>query len=325
MTLDELLEQFDEVLEGGLKITGKKTVVDVEKLKITINMTNCFSVAGVPYETELFRGNNKTAKRGSSLDVMLFELPCSFDAGRGFDYITDFWNFKSKSENRNGSSWYQSKNCVPWSLECIPDYDYKTDKGGIYTLDKLEQEYNNYKNGLESIVIGTQHFDFGDENLCIDVTDYVLKCIRTNTNYGLCLSCLPFYEKKNLDELQIIDFFNDNTNTFCNVYGVKKINISTVGKHKYPINKIVFNRLSGDLNTHNILHPTQKPVAILEYLIKTYTLENETVLDNCMGSGSTGVACINTNRNFIGIEKDDKYFEIAKNRIEKCQKSIFDL
>lgn len=119
--------------------------------------------------------------------------------------------------------------------------------------------------------------------------------------------------------------FNDNTNTFCNVYGVKKINISTVGKQKYPINKIVFNRLSGDLNTHNILHPTQKPVAILEYLIKTYTLENETVLDNCMGSGSTGVACINTNRNFIGIEKDDKYFEIAKNRIEKCQKSIFDL
>jgi len=53
----------------------------------------------------------------------------------------------------------------------------------------------------------------------------------------------------------------------------------------------------------------------LEYLIKTYTLEGETVLDNTMGSGSTGVACINTKRNFIGIEKDDKYFEIAKNRI----------
>lgn len=65
------------------------------------------------------------------------------------------------------------------------------------------------------------------------------------------------------------------------------------------------------------LHPTQKPVALLEYLIKTYTLEGETVLDNCMGSGSTGVACINTNRNFIGIEKDDKYFEIAKKRIEE--------
>ena len=63
------------------------------------------------------------------------------------------------------------------------------------------------------------------------------------------------------------------------------------------------------------LHPTQKPIALFEYLIKTYTNENETVLDNCMGSGTTGVACKNTNRNFIGIEKDDKYFEIAEKRI----------
>lgn len=63
-------------------------------------------------------------------------------------------------------------------------------------------------------------------------------------------------------------------------------------------------------------HATQKPVPLLEYLIKTYTNEGETVLDNCMGSGSTGVACLNTNRKFIGIEKDDNYFEIAKKRIE---------
>ena len=63
-------------------------------------------------------------------------------------------------------------------------------------------------------------------------------------------------------------------------------------------------------------HPTQKPVALLEYLIKTYTLENETVLDFTMGSGSTGVACKNLNRKFIGIEKELKYFNIAKERIE---------
>lgn len=69
-------------------------------------------------------------------------------------------------------------------------------------------------------------------------------------------------------------------------------------------------------NTKDILHPTQKPLNVLEYLIKTYTLENETVLDFTMGSGSTGVACKNLNRNFIGIEKDEKYFEIAKKRIE---------
>ena len=70
------------------------------------------------------------------------------------------------------------------------------------------------------------------------------------------------------------------------------------------------------------LHPTQKPIKLLEYLIKTYTNENEVVLDNCMGSGSTGVACINTNRKFIGIELEEKYFNIAKNRIEEAQNNI---
>ena len=65
-------------------------------------------------------------------------------------------------------------------------------------------------------------------------------------------------------------------------------------------------------------HPTQKPVALLEYLIKTYTNEGETVLDNCMGSGSTGVACVNTNRNFIGYELNEKYFKIAEKRINEA-------
>ena len=68
-------------------------------------------------------------------------------------------------------------------------------------------------------------------------------------------------------------------------------------------------------------HPTQKPVALLEYLIKTYTLENETVLDFTMGSGSTGVAAINTNRDFIGIELDRDYFDISEHRIQKASKS----
>ena len=78
----------------------------------------------------------------------------------------------------------------------------------------------------------------------------------------------------------------------------------------YPKNILDFKR---DLPN---IHPTQKPVELLKYLIKTYTKENEIVLDNCMGSGSTGVACKQTNRRFIGIELDNKYFNIAKERIE---------
>jgi len=81
----------------------------------------------------------------------------------------------------------------------------------------------------------------------------------------------------------------------------------------YPSNLIEFKR------DQDSMHPTQKPVALLEYLIKTYTLENETILDNTMGSGSTGVACVNTKRNFIGIEKVPNYFNIAKQRIEDAQ------
>lgn len=69
-------------------------------------------------------------------------------------------------------------------------------------------------------------------------------------------------------------------------------------------------------------HPTQKPVALLEYLIRTYTDEGDIVMDNCMGSGTTGVACMNTGRNFIGYEKEKKYFDISQERIFSAQKGI---
>ena len=76
-------------------------------------------------------------------------------------------------------------------------------------------------------------------------------------------------------------------------------------------------------NRTNVVHPTQKPVALMEYLIRTYTNEGDTVLDNCMGSGTTGVACANTGRKFIGIEKDAGYFAISQRRIEQAQQQLF--
>ena len=87
-------------------------------------------------------------------------------------------------------------------------------------------------------------------------------------------------------------------------------------EYKNPTTLIEFDKVR-----KGSVHPTQKPVDLLEYLIKTYTLENEIVLDFTMGSGSAGVACLNTNRKFIGIELDEKYFEIAKNRIEETLKT----
>lgn len=92
---------------------------------------------------------------------------------------------------------------------------------------------------------------------------------------------------------------------------VKKVQTKNNGT-RYPrsIQKFNTNKSKGSL------HPTQKPIDLLQYLIKTYTNEGDLILDNCMGSGSTGIACLNTNRKFIGIEKDENYFNIAKRRIE---------
>ena len=84
---------------------------------------------------------------------------------------------------------------------------------------------------------------------------------------------------------------------------------------KYPKSILTFPRPASS----KMLHPTEKPVELLEYLIKTYSNENDVILDNCMGSGSTGVAALNTNRRFIGIELDEKYFNIAKDRLENIR------
>ena len=92
---------------------------------------------------------------------------------------------------------------------------------------------------------------------------------------------------------------------------------------RYPHDVIEFSNRNGAVfgNTANVTkHPTQKPVPLLEYLISTYSNEQDIVLDNCMGSGSTGVACIHTNRKFIGMEIDKNYFEIAQQRIENKKK-----
>jgi len=87
---------------------------------------------------------------------------------------------------------------------------------------------------------------------------------------------------------------------------------------RYPIQLLKFNR---DILTSNF-HPTQKPVALFEYLIKTYTNEGDLVLDNCAGSGTTGVACKNLKRNCILIEKDEEYYKIAERRINQTSENL---
>lgn len=109
-------------------------------------------------------------------------------------------------------------------------------------------------------------------------------------------------------------------NPKSNLYGQERSYININNGTRYPVSVIDFSAP----NNKDRLHPTQKPVELLEYLIKTYTDPGDVVLDNCMGSGSTGVACVRTGREFVGIEMDPGYFETARERIDKAQIDIED-
>lgn len=135
--------------------------------------------------------------------------------------------------------------------------------------------------------------------------------LKSHENILVFYKKLPIY---NPQKWKGKPYFAKSGNRTSSNYGNFDGDYHTENKNgmRYPIDIIKFNKEQG-------LHPTQKPVALLEYLIRTYTNEGDTVLDNCMGSGSTGIACINTGRNFIGIELDSGYFEIAKKRIEGAE------
>jgi DNA modification methylase len=126
-----------------------------------------------------------------------------------------------------------------------------------------------------------------------------------------------FYNKQCTYNPQITDKPKENIRPVTNstklsdCYGQRKLDVHKLPPDKsMPIDILKFN------TEQNQIHPTQKPVALFEYLIKTYTNEGETVLDNCAGSGTTMIACINTNRNYIGFEKEEKYYQIIQDRIK---------
>lgn len=118
---------------------------------------------------------------------------------------------------------------------------------------------------------------------------------------------LPLYNpQKEIGYKPYTSMTGSKTKNYGKFKSIKTVNDGS----RYPTNVLAFNKVS------KTIHPTQKPVDLLEYLIKTYTNEGMTVLDNVMGSGSTGVACKNLNRNFIGIEKYPDYFKLAKERLD---------
>jgi DNA modification methylase len=111
-------------------------------------------------------------------------------------------------------------------------------------------------------------------------------------------------------------------------YGKCLVSTKSGNTDRYPLSIQSFTSINGNSKSGEIqIHPTQKPIALFEYMIRTYTNEGDIVLDNCSGSGTTGIAAINTNRNFILIESDDNYYNLSSERIEKhivdLQESLF--
>lgn len=199
----------------------------------------------------------------------------------------------------------------------------------IIPFDKLWEQYNRIIKDKGAIVLfGTEPFSSYLRLSNIDNYRYDLvwkkqkpcNFFQLKRRFGKCTENIcVFYKNQCTYNPQMSKFegkpVSNNTNkTHKSILSGKN---STLIKpyvdngYRYPIDILEFNRVK----YKEQLHPTQKPVELLEYLIKTYTNENDTVLDNCMGSGSTGIAAINTNRKFIGIEKNEEYFKIAKERI----------
>ena len=133
-----------------------------------------------------------------------------------------------------------------------------------------------------------------------------------------CEKQSSYYPQKTFGHVRKTSLARHKQNTHNNqaeIYGKSDAFTDYDTTERYPRSVVLF---KSDKQVE-AYHPTQKPVALLEYLIKTYTNEDETVLDFTAGSGTTGVACVNTGRNFIGIEKDPQYFEIAKERIAEAE------
>lgn len=199
----------------------------------------------------------------------------------------------------------------------------------IIPFDELWKQYNRIIKDNSAILLFSQ-MPFGANLIMSNIKMFRYEWIweKPNTSAGfLNAKKMPLRKHENIlvfykhlptyNPQGIVPVENGTERTLNynlpNVYGKEKLVIPAPKYTNYPGDVIICNI---DKHCSKRIHPTQKPVDLLEYLIKTYTNEGDVVLDNCMGSGSTGVACINTNRDFIGYELDEKYFNIAKERIE---------
>lgn len=230
------LIHFDE--SEIMNLVEDKSFADLTKLSFKLKMTNCFSVDGYPYEKLLREGLN-IKQRAGSFDLIALKLPCEFDEGRGFNFTSDFWIENNRSASDEGSSWNFAKTATIWPVDddkinledknlnftdrniWILSGDVKVKinlEGGVYSEEFIQEQINLYNSGETSLIVNAQHFDFGNENLSLDITNYVMDIINGERNFGLLIMFTPKYEKMRRDFTQYVSFFTDKTNTFFHPY-----------------------------------------------------------------------------------------------------------
>lgn len=196
----------------------------------------------------------------------------------------------------------------------------------IIPFDKLWEQYNRIiKDNGAIVLFGNQPFTsklilsnekyfrytlVWEKNKFSDFLNAKRKIMKIHEDICIFYKKQPIYNPQYTYSTPYTSYNTQHAVDKQSNYGIFKSNISKSDGRRLPTTVLKFNR------KERPIHPTQKPVDLLEYLIKTFTNEGCVVMDNCMGVGSTGVACKNTNRHFIGIEIDENYFTIAKNRIE---------
>ncbi len=212
----------------------------------------------------------------------------------------------------------------------LADLPYGTTRNkwdSIIPLDRLWEQYIRIiKDNGAILLFGQQPFSSTLINSNLKMYKYDWTWVKDSGTGFLNAKKMPLKNNENISVFyKKLPLYNPQMRTGFKPYvakqGAKKSEnygeqtgaVTVSNGERYPLTTIYFNR------DKNKVHPTQKPVALLEYLIKTYTNEGDVVLDNTMGSGSTGVACVNTNRNFIGIELDKDYFKIAEKRISDAE------
>ena len=241
----------------------------------------------------------------------------------------------SKIDLYNGDCLELMKNIQDKSVDMILcDLPYGTTAckwDTVIPFEPLWEQYNRIiKDNGAIVLFGSEPFSSAlrMSNIKNFKYDWIWDKVNRYTGYGSCKYAplkryeivSVFYKSKPTYNPQMMQGkpYKKTGDYSSKIYGTDKV--KKHGKNngeRYPFNILQY---KGDDKKNGFLHPTQKPIALLEYLIKTYTNEGDVVLDNCMGSGSTGAACVNTSRDFIGIELDKDYFNIAKQRITGNQK-----